>query len=363
MMDSTKMRQQEHDPDFNACLMSYPFFPHEESKYGIGNYAYELLRHLHELGVIPRVLTVGDLPEHRWLWAFKETRFLHKLASVQADVYHGVDAFSAKSAALLGKRPLITTIHDVVASFFRTHIGRLSYVYNELSMKFVRKSNIIIVPFETTKQRIVAYYRLSPANVEVIHYGVDHELFRPLRIAKPVNRQVLYIGELSRFKGLETLLKGFRLLTSKFGDVELIIGGEGKHRVFFEKLVQMWGLGVRVKFVGFIPYRKLPTYYNRATVFVWPSLLGFGLTALQAAACGVPVVAAKTLDMPEFLVDTGLLFQPGDHERLAEALALILGDDRLQRDLSRRGLQKAEAFSWRETARKTVSVYQTLVRR
>lgn len=348
--------------DCDVCFMSYPFLPHEETEYGIGNYSYEIIRHLRGLGLNPRVLTVGDLPTHMWQWPSREIHFLRQLSTVHADVYHGVDAFSSKTAVMLRKRPLIATIHDLVAAAFTTQIGRLSYAYNELSMKLVRGSDSIVVPFKETKEQLCVRYRISPDKVKVIGYGVDHRVFRSSKNITRSKSQILYVGQLVRLKGLETLLRAFKMLVPKFADIELLIGGEGEHRSHFEYLAEQLGLVGNVKFVGFIPYRKLPEYYSRATVFVWPSLLGFGLTAVQAMACGLPVIAARTLDMPEFLADAGLLFEPGHHEELAETIALVLSDDRLHKDLSNRGLKKARGLSWEETAEETLALYQTLSR-
>jgi hypothetical protein len=346
-----------------ACFMSYPFYPHEESEYGIGNYAYEILRNYRKMGFNPYTMTVGDLPHRMGQWPGKEIRFLHLLSSVQADVYHGVDAFSSKTAILLRKRPLIATVHDLVPRFFKTQIGRISYVYNELSMKLARKSDAIIVPFNITKEQVISQYKIDQEKIEVINYGVDHELFRPKRLREDGKNRILYIGELTRLKGVYTLLKAFRSILSSFKDAELIIGGKGEHRLQFERAAVSLGVNRSVRFTGFIPYRQLPYYYRQATVFVWPSLLGFGLTPLQALACGTPVIAASTLDMPEFLGDAGILIQPENHAKLAEAIQSVLSDQELSRSLSIRGLSRACRFSWQRTAKETLMLYEKLASR
>jgi len=113
-----------------------------------------------------------------------------------------------------------------------------------------------------------------------------------------------------------------------------------------------------VRFLGFIPEKELPYYYNSADVFVFPSSLGLGLMLLDAMACGTPVIAGSTFDTPEYVEEAGLLVKPGDEEGLADALLMVLIDNKLKTTLSLKAIHQARKFSWEKTANETLKVYQ-----
>ena len=108
-----------------------------------------------------------------------------------------------------------------------------------------------------------------------------------------------------------------------------------------------------------VPAPVLARLYQSATVVVCPSLWeGFGLTALEAMACGAPVVAANRGGLPEVVGDAGLLVDPTDVDALREAMYTLAGQEPLRAALRARGLARARAFSWRHVAEATVAVYR-----
>lgn len=350
----------------NVCLMSYPFSPHEESAHGIGNYSYELTQHFSKLGLHPTVLSVGDIPRHLWQWPIMEMRFMHLLSSIQADVFHAVHPFGADTAALLRKRPLVTTIHDLLPTFFKTkfsgfRVPQVGYVYNEISMRRLSKTDAIIVPFNITKEWLVDYYGIASEKIRVVNLGVDHSLFHPATNRHDKEKKILYVGELLRMKGVETLLRAYTVVATRIKDTELIIGGKGRDFRHFSNLAR--SLGLRVAFIGFVSYRDLPRRYAEADVFVWPSQFGFGLTALQAMACGTPVIASRCMDMSEFLTGAGILVKPNDHIALANAIINVISSAELHRELSSAGVQRARQYSWEKTAKETIAIYEEVSRR
>jgi glycosyltransferase involved in cell wall biosynthesis len=103
----------------------------------------------------------------------------------------------------------------------------------------------------------------------------------------------------------------------------------------------------------------LPALYTGALAFVFPSLYeGFGLPPLEAMACGTPVVASNVSSLPEVVGDAALLVDPYNVEELAEAMYRVLTEQELHEQLRRKGLERAQLFSWEETARKTLKVYE-----
>jgi glycosyltransferase involved in cell wall biosynthesis len=117
-----------------------------------------------------------------------------------------------------------------------------------------------------------------------------------------------------------------------------------------------------VRFLGHVPQADLPALYSAADVFVFPSLYeGFGLPALEALACGTPVVASNVSALPEVVGDAALQVSPLDVEALADAMERLLRDDRLRADQRERGLRRAAQFSWDKAARQTAEVYRRVV--
>jgi len=102
--------------------------------------------------------------------------------------------------------------------------------------------------------------------------------------------------------------------------------------------------------------------YNLADVFVFPSLYeGFGFPPLEAMACGTPVVASNAASLPEVVGDAGLLVDPRDPEVMAEAIHRVLQDRDLAEELRRRGLERAQQFTWERAARETLAVYEMML--
>jgi glycosyltransferase involved in cell wall biosynthesis len=93
---------------------------------------------------------------------------------------------------------------------------------------------------------------------------------------------------------------------------------------------------------------------------VFPSRYGFGLSSLEAMACGTPVVVAATLDAPEFIADAGLLVKPGDADDLSSSIGRILAEPSLRDELSAKGIARAAQYSWAATAAKTLAVCDAL---
>jgi glycosyltransferase involved in cell wall biosynthesis len=126
--------------------------------------------------------------------------------------------------------------------------------------------------------------------------------------------------------------------------------------------VKRRGLGDRVRFTGKVGDDELGALYSGAGVLVFPSLYeGFGLPPLEAFAAGIPVVASNAASIPEVLGDAAILVDPRDAAAFRDAVARVLDDEELRRDLIARGRERLECFSWEDMARKTLEVYREAV--
>jgi glycosyltransferase involved in cell wall biosynthesis len=126
-------------------------------------------------------------------------------------------------------------------------------------------------------------------------------------------------------------------------------------------LVRERQLQHRVVFAGFVDDRDLPALYNLAEVFCFPSLYeGFGIPLLEAMACGVPVIAGDNSSLPEVIGDAGILVDASDQTALADAIRQLLNDPDYRNKVSRRGLSRAQRFSWRSAASLLLDTYNRL---
>jgi D-inositol-3-phosphate glycosyltransferase len=227
------------------------------------------------------------------------------------------------------------------------------------------------------RAHLVSQYGADPARIAVIPCGVDTELFAPgdrraarAELGLGEDPRLLYVGRQSPIKGLETLLDAMARLRAGGTPARLsIVGGDadepldGHEAALRERLARL-GLGDAVTFVGAQPQDRLPAWYNAADVTVLPSYYeSFGMVALEAMACGSPVVASRVGGLQTTVRDrvTGLLVPDHDPAALADALGRLLDDDDLRWRLGREGVRWAAQHRWPCVAEAVCREYAALV--
>jgi glycosyltransferase involved in cell wall biosynthesis len=283
-----------------------------------------------------------------------------------ADLFHG----TLNVVPMLCPVPSVVTVHDLAFIRFPHTFRSYNRTYLDLATRIsVRRAARICAVSEHTKREVVGLLGVPPERV-VVTYNAARAHFQPpdphtlqqFRIREGLPEQfVLYVGTLEPRKNLTTLLDAYSQV-ARTSDIPLIVGG-GKgwlYQPVFERLEAL-GLRERVQFVGYIDEEDLPLWYAAATVFVFPSIYeGFGMPPLEAMACGTPVLTSNSSSLPEVVGDAGLMAEPTDVDALAAALLRLLHDTDLRHDLRERGLQRAQAFSWRTTAERTLEAYEAI---
>jgi glycosyltransferase involved in cell wall biosynthesis len=128
------------------------------------------------------------------------------------------------------------------------------------------------------------------------------------------------------------------------------------------KAVENLGIKDRVLFTGYVPDEDLPSLYNLADVFVYPSFYeGFGMPVVEAMACGTPVIATNVASLPEIAGNACILVNPDSVESLAEGIYSCLTSPSLMESLSQAGLRRSKEFTWENSARKTLKVFEEVV--
>ncbi len=217
-------------------------------------------------------------------------------------------------------------------------------------------------------------YGADPRRISVVACGVDLGLFKPIdrkaaRDALRLNgkKMVLFVGRIEPLKGVEVLLAAAAQLGGE-SDFELfIVGGDGTASAEMRRLQGLaseLGLIDRVSFLGPVDHDKLPLFYNAADICVVPSYYeSFGLVALEAMACGTPVVASRVGGLTVTVRDgeTGYLI-PWHYPRpFAERMALLLGDDELRRSFGRTAREAVKSFGWSSIADAVEPLYRELL--
>jgi glycosyltransferase involved in cell wall biosynthesis len=234
-----------------------------------------------------------------------------------------------------------------------------------------RASRVIAISLQTA-QDLVRRCGTSASKITVIYPGVD-SAFRPLDPAEKGSfrqrrelpeRFILFVGTLEPRKNLPMLLRAFAQARSRLpaGFKLILAGGRGWLYEPILRTIEELGLESEVILPGFVPDDELPLWYNCADVFAYPSLYeGFGLPALEAMACGCPVMAARSSSLPEVVGDAGLLLSQDQPEAWAEELVRVCSDEALRAELRSLGLGRAERFSWAKMTRETVQVYREVL--
>jgi glycosyltransferase involved in cell wall biosynthesis len=277
----------------------------------------------------------------------------------------------------------IVVIHDVIAESFPhlTVPRRTARLLWNLKVGLGRmQADAIVTVSEYSRRCIVNRFGLSPDRIFVVGEASD-PIFRPLENAQltpflkaagvPAGRQmIVYVGGFSPHKNLETLVDAFAKLsgTSKYRDTVLVMVGEYRKEVFHSyhgtiaAHVQRLKLSDRVIFTGYLPDEELVVLLNLATVLALPSLMeGFGLPAIEAAACGCPVIATNESPLPELLEGGGIFVNPHE-DHLDAALDAVLGSEPVRGRMRLAALEAARRLTWNAAAHQMIDVIRTVTR-
>ena len=254
--------------------------------------------------------------------------------------------------------PQVTVVHDVIPLAFPRDYPRQRFYFRRLVPAILRESRAVIAVSEATRREVIAAYGLRPERVRAIPNGYDAAEFVPVGPATDDGGvpYVLYVGNLLPHKNLPRLIEAVARV-ARHSPVRLVIAGSGTPGRLAELRRLAEKAGSRLELMPYVAQQALPALYRGARLVAMPSLAeGFGLPALEAMACGTPVVVGNTSAMPEVVGDAGLLVDPEDTGAISDAILRLLTQASLRKELIARGLARAAAFSWERTARQVLAV-------
>jgi glycosyltransferase involved in cell wall biosynthesis len=257
--------------------------------------------------------------------------------------------------------PQVTVIHDVLPLHYPAEYPRQQYYFAHYVPAVLAASRRIVVSSESTRRDITRFYpRVPDDRLRVVAPGVDLRRYAPGPPSDEKPPYALYLGNVMPHKNLVRLVKAFAAVRAD-ADVRLVIrgGGHRHHVETLAALIERLSIGDAVDWTPYADGAALPALYRGARMVLLPSLYeGFGMTALEAMACGTPVITSSTSSMPEVVGDAALLVDPADTRAIAGAMHRLFSDDTLAEELRARGLSRAKLFAWDTTAR----AVQTAVR-
>ncbi len=243
----------------------------------------------------------------------------------------------------------VLTIHDLSPlehpEWFRSSFAAWYRLFLPILARRVRR---IIVPSHYVRQKVIQRFSLSSAKVVTIPAGVDTSKFHPVNVSKNTGRYMLFVGTLEPRKNLSGLLRAWEEIQGKFSHISLTIAGTtGDVFGSFSYPTST----PRVHWMGYVPEESLPGLYSGAEALVLPSLEeGFGLTALEAMACGAPVIVSDGGALPEVVGDAAIIFDLADPAGLSAAMNECLSSPALRASVREKGLRRAQSFSWKSSA-------------
>jgi D-inositol-3-phosphate glycosyltransferase len=339
------------------------------------------------IGYLPKMAVYDHLDE------FTAKVDEHVAAEGRAyDLIHAHYWLSASVARSLASRwsvPRIQMFHTlglVKREVMDEDIDGESDVRVTIERQAVSESAALVAASEIELAELRDLYGADPANVHIIPCGVDPNVFRPMRQADAreklgrdqCERIVLFVGRIEQIKGIDVLLRALGLLLGRRPDLRsdiclLVVGGaldaqddesETEKIQELRRLVHQHRMEANVNFVGSLDQETLALYYAAADVCAVPSLTeSFGLVALEAMACGTPVVGTRVGGLQTLIEDgeSGLLVPAGDAQALAGAIERVLTDHRLRMHLAHGARDRAEHFTWQSVGEKIAALYDTVL--
>jgi glycosyltransferase involved in cell wall biosynthesis len=273
--------------------------------------------------------------------------------------------------------PLLTTLHhpitvdrqlalDHTTNAWQRFTTRRWFGFLRMQVRVARKLPAVLTVSQSSRRDISAQLGVKPERMSVVPVGVDHTVFEPIDGVTPVpGRLIVTSSSDVPLKGLVPLLEAVAKLRTE-RDIELVVIGKPRPGGRVDRAIARLALGDTVRCVSGISDRELATLYGEAQVAVVPSLYeGFSLPAVEAMACGVPVVATTGGALPEVVGndgETGLLVPPDDPSALAVGIARLLDDPELRTRLGAAGRERVMSrFTWAVTAEGTAACYTAML--
>ena len=287
------------------------------------------------------------------------------------DVIHDNQSLAYELLFFQKKKPLVTTIHHPISMDLAYQLQSTNDLFLKLLMrrwhsflvmqKFVAKRlKKIVVPSNSSMDDIKNEFQVKENKMKRVMNGIDLKVFYPdPKIQKIPFKLVTVASADVPLKGLDYLLKALSDLVKVYPDISLSVIGEQKTGGHTERLIKKLNLEKRVNFFSNLTQEELRITYCRAELAIIPSLYeGFGFAAIEAMACGVPLISTSGGALPEVVKDAGIIIPPKNVKEIYNSIDLLLSSPDKAKDFAEKALKRANSkFSWEAVAKKLEKVY------
>jgi len=259
---------------------------------------------------------------------------------------------------LYAKEKIFLLMHHVHQEVFRKSLKPpLSWIAMFLErrlMPIVYKNTQFITVSPSTKEEIMKM-KLTTREPIIIYSGVDLTKFKPAEKSK--TPLILYLGRLQYYKSLNVFIRAAKRVLEKLPQAEVVIAGDGEEKTKLKKLSKK--LDVKVRFLGKVSEKQKVELFQKAWIFVNPSSMeGWGITTIEANACGTPVLASNVPGLRDSVNNphTGYLFPYGKSDQLAELIIKLVENQDLRKKLSEESIDWAKQFDWKTSAANSLKI-------
>ncbi|MFW9784752.1 MAG: glycosyltransferase family 4 protein [Candidatus Heimdallarchaeota archaeon] len=295
------------------------------------------------------------------------SKVVNLLRTNDFDIIHG-NGPKGTLPLLFSNKKFLSTIHDlgpIESSFSMIPIEKL------IINKVVKEAKIITTCSEFTKWQLESYFpKIEPGKIYNLYSAIESK-FKPYPIkAKELRKNlglkgpvVLYIGRIALYKDVENIIKAYKYAKKEIKDLELIIGGSPDF--YMKEAFKKWKQSYKdVHFMGFIKEQELPYYYSMGDVFITYSYSseGFGLTPIEAIACGTPVISSSIGAYKEVLQDNAIFVPPKNPKLLSQEIVDLLNNDNKRINLLKKAQHFISRYSWNYVGKKLEEAYQNFLK-
>ena len=365
----------------------------------------EVLSHLEKMGVNIKIFTTSAIAQtgnerteflekksdsytiyrfHSFL-KFREYRISLKMIPFLLRKAKNIDIFHSNAirsyqedigslVSFIQKKPLIISPHGAIAINW-DYSDKIPKMMYDKSLGYLKRKilNPHFIAVAKNEIPIIKDYGISDDHIHYIPHGVNTDIFKPVEssdLKKKYSLEgldiILYVGRIAKGKGLDILIKILNLIVNKNKNVKLIIvGSDSGYFPVVKSLLQKYNLAKYVIFSGYISRNELPKYYSLADLFVYPSRQEiFGLTLVEAGACGKAVIGSDIMGPREIIVDgeTGYTSDFKNLNEISEKILDLLNDKEKLKKMGKNGLARVkEKYSWKRAAELHLNLYKKLI--
>tara|TARA_R110000744_G_C19371292_1_gene562661 strand:+ start:10676 stop:11779 length:1104 start_codon:yes stop_codon:yes gene_type:complete len=322
-----------------------------------------------ELALFPWTKEVRIIEFKPKIYSIKE-QLLYPFIVPKTDLFW-CPHFNAPLLPIKAKR-ILTTIYDVNHLANRNTISWVKWIYAKIlyTSATIRSKKIITIS-KFSKLELIKYTKAKERKINIIYCGVNYDFFNKKRyhnqIVLPKN-YILYVGNVKPHKNLITLLKSYKNLSDITKEkYKLLILGRKDGFITPDldvfKFIEENDLTENIFFTGYISDEQVPFLYQKACLFVFPSLYeGFGLPILEAMASGVPVLSSNASSLPEVGGNSVIYFNPLDTNELSKLIDKLLTNEDLREFLIEKGKQQAKLFSWKPAIQQHIILIKKIMK-